>query len=151
MNARDTEQVVDILVVIDAERLMEQYGKKGAPSSPYGLGPSTEPAEEPPPATTTPVPDPAQLYEAGLDLVLWGVLFRLRDAPLGDGAHTGIWTLGYGLARLAVEAFRDTPPTLGPFSTPQLLTLPLPVVGLWLIARARRNASRPRPGSASSR
>jgi phosphatidylglycerol:prolipoprotein diacylglycerol transferase len=81
---------------------------------------------------------PAQLYEAGLDFVLWAVLFRLRDVPLGHGAQTGIWTLGYGLVRLTVEAFRDTPPVMGPFSTAQLLTLPMPVVGLWIIARARR-------------
>lgn len=42
MKERDTEQVVDILVVIDVERLMEQYGDKGTPSSPYGLGPNTD-------------------------------------------------------------------------------------------------------------
>jgi phosphatidylglycerol:prolipoprotein diacylglycerol transferase len=80
---------------------------------------------------------PAQLYESALDFALWGILFRLRDSPFGLGMQTGIWTLGYGLARLGVEFFRDTPSTVGPFSTAQLLSLPMPVIGLWLIARAR--------------
>jgi hypothetical protein len=41
MKERDTEQVVDILVVIDVEGLMAQYGGRGSPSSPYGLAPDT--------------------------------------------------------------------------------------------------------------
>ncbi|MGH7896080.1 MAG: prolipoprotein diacylglyceryl transferase, partial [Candidatus Binatia bacterium] len=84
---------------------------------------------------------PAQLYEALYDLVLWVVLFRLRDARLGEGMRTGIWALGYGVARLALDALRDTPPALGPFSTAQLLTLPMPIVGMWLVVRGRRRSS----------
>ena len=84
---------------------------------------------------------PAQLYEAAYDLVLWAVLFRLRDAPLSVGVRTGIWLFGYGVARFAVDALRDAPAAFGPFSTAQLLTLPMPVVGLWLVSRGRRAPS----------
>jgi phosphatidylglycerol---prolipoprotein diacylglyceryl transferase len=88
---------------------------------------------------------PAQLYEALYDLVLWIFLFRVRDAPLAEGVRTGIWAIGYGLARLGVDALRDAPSALGPFSTAQLLTLPMPLVGLWLVVRGRPRPSGPDP------
>lgn len=59
-----------------------------------------------------PLRHPSQLYEAvgeGLlvGLVLLVVYLVTRRRPLGSGVYGGIFTLGYGTARFAVEYFRQ--------------------------------------------
>ncbi|MEZ5779210.1 MAG: prolipoprotein diacylglyceryl transferase [Paracoccaceae bacterium] len=99
---------------------------------------------------------PSQLYEAGLEGLLLGLalylLFR-RGALKTPGLLTGTFLVGYGLARIVVEFFRQadaqfiTPDNplgqvihLGGFglSMGQLLSLPMVIAGLWLVARRRR-------------
>lgn len=95
---------------------------------------------------------PSQLYEAGLEGLLLGTLlialaFGTR-ALLRPGSIAGLFFLGYGIARLFVEHFRQadaqfiTPDNplgqvlaLGPIglSMGQLLSLPMILVGLALI------------------
>ena len=93
---------------------------------------------------------PSQLYEAGLEGValfalLWIVIFRggLRR----DGLVTALFCLGYALARIVSETFRQPDVQLGFFfgqtTMGMLLSLPLLVVGLLLLVRAYR---RPRAG-----
>ena len=106
---------------------------------------------------------PSQLYEAGLEgvvlgLVLW-VLFWRTDARYQPGKLVGSFLLGYGLSRYFVEFFREADgqyldnPILG---TPglhmgQLLTLPMIAGGVYLIATAKRRRVRVEPiaGTAS--
>lgn len=98
---------------------------------------------------------PSQLYEAGLEGLLLGLvlyfLFR-RGALKRPGLITGTFLLGYGLARFAVEFVREAD---AQFITPdnpmghviggamiglsmgQLLTLPMIAAGLWFLKRAR--------------
>ncbi|MBC7156739.1 MAG: prolipoprotein diacylglyceryl transferase [Rhodobacteraceae bacterium] len=101
---------------------------------------------------------PSQLYEAGLEGLVLGLVLLVLAARGGlrrRGLATGVFALGYGLARIAVETVRvadaqfitpDNPAgnvlALGPvgLSMGQLLSLPLVVVGAWLIVRARRRA-----------
>jgi phosphatidylglycerol:prolipoprotein diacylglycerol transferase len=98
---------------------------------------------------------PSQLYEAGLEglvlgLVLW--LLVRRDALKRPGLLTGVFLVGYGAARFAVEFVRQadaqfiTPDNplghalqLGGFglSMGQILSLPMILAGLWFISRAR--------------
>ncbi|MBN2907852.1 MAG: prolipoprotein diacylglyceryl transferase [Rhodobacteraceae bacterium] len=102
---------------------------------------------------------PSQLYEAGLEgLVLGAVLLILvlgRGAGRHPGRLTGVFFLGYGLARFTVELFRQadyqfiTPDNpmghvlhwhgMG-LSMGQLLSLPMMAVGLGLLWHARRRA-----------
>ncbi|MQA65657.1 MAG: prolipoprotein diacylglyceryl transferase [Alphaproteobacteria bacterium] len=93
---------------------------------------------------------PSQLYEAGLEgIVLFIVLLalvrfaRARERP---GLLTGAFIAGYGVARVVAEMFREPDPQLGflAFGTTmgQVLSLPLIVAGLWLVARACRTAPR---------
>ncbi|MBU2958750.1 prolipoprotein diacylglyceryl transferase [Paracoccus sp. 1_MG-2023] len=98
---------------------------------------------------------PSQLYEAGLEglllgLILW-VLVR-AGVLLRPGAAFGTFLLGYGLARIFVELFRvadaqfitpDNPlghviggPVIG-LTMGQVLSLPMVVIGLALILWAR--------------
>ncbi|EEW24643.1 prolipoprotein diacylglyceryl transferase [Rhodobacter ferrooxidans] len=99
---------------------------------------------------------PSQLYEAGLEGLLLGVvllLVVLRRGWLGwPGAVAGLFFAGYGLARFAVEFVRqpdaqfvtDANPLglafqLGGYGLTmgQALSLPMIAVGLWFILRAR--------------
>lgn len=102
---------------------------------------------------------PSQLYEAGLEGLLLGLLllwlaFRARSAFRRPGLIAGTFFAGYGLARFIVEFFRqpdaqfvspDNP--LGLYvqvggwglTAGQLLSLPMILAGLWFVARARRD------------
>jgi len=99
---------------------------------------------------------PSQLYEAGLEglllgLILWAVL---RAGGLRrPGLLFGVFLVGYSLARFFVEFFRvadpqfitpDNPlghviggPVIG-LSMGQLLSLPMLLVGLFFVLWARR-------------
>src|SRR5579871_2504606 len=93
-----------------------------------------------------PVPrHPSQLYEAffeGIVLFLLLLAAERRGARRRPGLMTGLFLAGYAAARMSGELFRQPDAQLGflIFGTTmgQLLSLPLLVAGLWLIARARR-------------
>jgi phosphatidylglycerol:prolipoprotein diacylglycerol transferase len=88
---------------------------------------------------------PSQLYEALLEgVVLFVVIFALsRRESLRErfGALTGIFLVGYGVARITGEYFREPDAFLGflAFGTTmgQILSIPMVAAGLWLIIRAR--------------
>ena len=99
---------------------------------------------------------PSQLYEAGLEGLLLGLvvylLFR-AGALKRPGTITGAFLLGYGLARMFVELFRQADQQFISATDPsgnvlslgnwglhmgQLLSLPMVLAGLWLLLRARR-------------
>lgn len=102
---------------------------------------------------------PSQLYEAALEgVVLALVLFAVVRAGglRRHGLALGIFIAGYGISRFIVEFFRQAD---GQFITPdnplghvlggavwglsmgQLLSLPMVVIGLWFIIRARPAAA----------
>ena len=91
---------------------------------------------------------PSQLYEATLEgLVLFTLLYLL--ATKGGwlqkrGALSGLFLLGYGLARSIVEQFREPDAHLGilwdVLTMGQLLSAPMLLLGMWLIWRAHRSA-----------
>ncbi|KAB2880784.1 MAG: prolipoprotein diacylglyceryl transferase [Albidovulum sp.] len=98
---------------------------------------------------------PSQLYEAGLEGLALGLLlwFLVRTGALKrPGLVTGVFLLGYGAARFAVEFARQADAQfispgnplghalqLGGFglSMGQILSLPMVLAGLWFITRAR--------------
>ena len=87
---------------------------------------------------------PSQLYEAALEgLVLFGVLWLCQHRGLRrrPGAVSGVFLIGYGLARITVEFFRQPDPQLGflfwDITMGQLLSVPLLFIGLWLVLRAK--------------
>jgi phosphatidylglycerol---prolipoprotein diacylglyceryl transferase len=100
---------------------------------------------------------PSQLYEAALEgLVLGAVLIWLgwrRGAFRTPGLVLGVFLAGYGLARVAVEFVRQPDVQFVSDGNPlglavqmggwgltmgQLLSLPMIIVGLWFLLRARR-------------
>ncbi|PKP91565.1 MAG: prolipoprotein diacylglyceryl transferase [Alphaproteobacteria bacterium HGW-Alphaproteobacteria-16] len=99
---------------------------------------------------------PSQLYEAGLEgLLLFAVLWFLfwkTDARYQPGKLVGTFILGYGLSRWFVEFFREHDAQFDGtiFATPglhmgQLLTIPMIVGGIYLIATAKKRRERVEP------
>ena len=104
---------------------------------------------------------PSQLYEAGMEGILLGLLLiylaRRTGAAKAPGRLLGVFLTGYGLARFIVEFFRQadaefiTPSDpmgnviqfghhLGGLSMGQVLSLPMIVIGLFFIWRSKRQA-----------
>jgi phosphatidylglycerol:prolipoprotein diacylglycerol transferase len=91
---------------------------------------------------------PSQLYEAALEGVVLFAAVRIATHRYRALAHagraSGIFALGYGLARIAVEFARE-PDTqigymLGFITMGMILSLPLVAVGVWLLWRSRTRA-----------
>jgi phosphatidylglycerol---prolipoprotein diacylglyceryl transferase len=89
---------------------------------------------------------PSQLYEAGLEglalfLIINGLerFTRIRERP---GALSGVFLIGYGVARSIAELFREPDSFLGflafGLTMGQWLSLPLIIVGLVLLLRPAR-------------
>ena len=93
---------------------------------------------------------PSQLYEAVLEgLVLFCVLLACARSPAvrsRPGLLGGIFLAGYALARIVAEMFREPDAHLGFLlagaTMGQLLSLPVLLLGLFLIVRARPLHSR---------
>ncbi len=88
---------------------------------------------------------PSQIYEAALEglllFVVLHLLWRSEAVRSRAGTLSGVFLLGYGLARAFVELFRQ-PDThlgflLGGPTMGQWLSAPMMAVGLYLIFRAR--------------
>ena len=93
-----------------------------------------------------PVPrHPSQLYEALLEGLLLFVAIRIAThrfhALARPGRAAGIFALGYGLVRIFVEFFREPDRQIGlmagMISRGMLLSVPLVLVGVWLLWRSR--------------
>ncbi len=93
-----------------------------------------------------PVPrHPSQLYEALLEgLLLFLVILWFQRKPRGVGAVSGLFLLGYGVARFIVEFFREPDAHLGllslGMSMGQWLTLPMIILGIILMVRAQKQS-----------
>jgi phosphatidylglycerol:prolipoprotein diacylglycerol transferase len=84
---------------------------------------------------------PSQLYEAGLEgvvlfIILWTYSSKLR--PLG--AVSGLFAICYGVFRFFIECFREPDVQIGYifgyFTEGQLLSLPLILLGIYLMVMA---------------
>jgi phosphatidylglycerol---prolipoprotein diacylglyceryl transferase len=88
---------------------------------------------------------PSQLYEALMEgLILLAVMLVLsRRQALRErfGLLTGVFLCGYAIARIIGEYFREPDAFLGflAFGTTmgQILSVPMLIAGVWLVARAR--------------
>lgn len=100
---------------------------------------------------------PSQLYEAGLEGLVLGVLlwflFWKTDARYKPGLLVGTFILGYGMARFFVEFFRQPDAGLENLSwglsMGQTLTVPMILGGLYLLltAKGRQSAATGLPHS----
>lgn len=104
---------------------------------------------------------PSQLYQAALEgalmLAVMTYAFWRTDKRYQPGWLVGLFTLGMGLARFGVEFVREPDSQLAEFaastglSMGQWLTIPMILLGLWLMwtAKGRRERVEPVAGPAS--
>ncbi len=95
---------------------------------------------------------PSQLYEALLEgVVLFILLFVLRRMGWRErpGFLAGVFLMGYGIARIVGEFFREPDSFMGflAFGTTagQLYSIPLILAGAWLAWRSKPLSARPGP------
>ncbi len=94
---------------------------------------------------------PSQLYEAFLEGILLFFVLRYfthkRDALSSPGLTTGIFLIGYGIARIFVENFKQWDPeqffTIWPITTGMVYSLPMVLLGLYFIRIARKKTPVP--------
>ena len=92
---------------------------------------------------------PSQIYEAILEglvlLVILHLVWRRDDWRATPGVISGVFLIGYGLARSFVEFFREPDAHLGFLiggaTMGQLLSIPMILVGIALVAYARKRAT----------
>lgn len=89
---------------------------------------------------------PSQLYEAALEgillLIVVSIVRRFPVVRRHPGTVSGVFLIGYGMARFTAEFFREPDAFLGYLwggaTMGQLLSLPMIVVGLGIVAWALR-------------
>jgi phosphatidylglycerol---prolipoprotein diacylglyceryl transferase len=87
---------------------------------------------------------PSQLYQAGMEgvllFLLLAVAVRRTDWQERPGLLSGLFLVGYGVARIVGEFFRQPDPQLGflfgGITMGQVLSLPMVLFGLWLMRKA---------------
>lgn len=92
---------------------------------------------------------PSQIYQASMEGVLLLIVLALlcRSPAIRSrlGTLTGAFLVGYGIARIIGEFFREPDEFLGFLfagaTMGQLLSLPMLLAGAWLIARAQPTAA----------
>ena len=90
---------------------------------------------------------PSQLYEAGLEgimlLALLAIAVYRFSALKRPGLVSGLFVCGYAASRIFVEFFREPDPQLGYLfggwlTMGMVLSVPMFLIGIWAILRARR-------------
>ena len=88
---------------------------------------------------------PSQLYEATLEgIALFAILWVISSRRQGRGLISGLFALLYGIFRCAMELVREPDAHIGYLAfgwltIGQVLSAPLILVGIWLIARSRNS------------
>lgn len=89
---------------------------------------------------------PSSLYQAVAEgLLLFAVVWWFAARPRGTGAVSGVFLLGYGCLRICTETFREPDGHIGllamGFTMGQMLSIPMVLIGILLLVRARRALS----------
>jgi phosphatidylglycerol:prolipoprotein diacylglycerol transferase len=92
---------------------------------------------------------PSELYEAGLEGIGLFVILRIATHRLKwlprRGANTGLFFLCYGLFRIALETVREPDRNMPSFplglTMGMMLSIPMVIIGVWLLWLSRRPES----------
>ena len=85
---------------------------------------------------------PTQLYEIGLSLMIFAILWRFRGRGKPVGWLFSLWLVLAGLERFAVEFFRAKDDRFfGVLTVAQIISLALVGVGFWMMRRAEMSRS----------
>ena len=85
---------------------------------------------------------PSQIYSSIKDLVIFGILWKIKDRKLPKGFSFWLFVALYGLFRTIVELFRQPDSQLGFFfgylSMGQLLSMPMFLIGAYMLFKVSR-------------
>jgi len=85
---------------------------------------------------------PSQIYEAALEglllFIVLQILWRRDSIRLKAGTLTGVFFIGYGCSRIALEFFRVPDGYVGFLTIGQALSIPMVLAGLGFIVFARK-------------
>ena len=88
---------------------------------------------------------PSQLYEACLEgfllFLILHLLWRVEVIRMKPGILTGVFLMGYAFSRMTVEFFREPDGIVGIFTIGQFLSIPMVILGLFLVWRGRQVAA----------
>lgn len=92
---------------------------------------------------------PSQLYEAAMEGLILFLILRVlthhRDALKTPGIVGGVFLAGYGTARIIAEFFREPHAqhwlNIGPFTAGQFYSLPMVLIGVFLVWRAQKSTT----------
>lgn len=85
---------------------------------------------------------PVQLLEAGLNFILFGILYYYGFKKRKSGKTLGLYLLCYTVIRIVTECFRGDivrGVSSGGISTSQIISLLLIPLGIWLVVRKEKN------------
>jgi phosphatidylglycerol:prolipoprotein diacylglycerol transferase len=91
---------------------------------------------------------PSQLYESALEgVILFAILWRLKDKKIPAGGILAFFLIFYGIFRFFIEFFREPDAqlgfVLGPFSMGQILCMAMTLGGIFLYAYLRKKEKIP--------
>jgi phosphatidylglycerol:prolipoprotein diacylglycerol transferase len=88
---------------------------------------------------------PTQLYETAMGMVMFAILWRLRDHDHAEGWLFGLYCVLAGVERFIVEFVRAKDDRFfGPFSAAQMIALAFIVLGIvWMRARSTPGPGKP--------
>jgi phosphatidylglycerol---prolipoprotein diacylglyceryl transferase len=88
---------------------------------------------------------PTQLYETAMGLVMFAILWRMRDHKHAQGWLFGVYCVLQGTERFIVEFFRAKDDRFfGMFTMAQMIALGFVAAGaVWMAMRAKPNAAQP--------
>ncbi len=82
---------------------------------------------------------PTQLYEAAYNVLIFLILYKLRDKPLKEGTLFATFMILYAFFRFSVELIKDLP-LYGPLTMGQWLSIPLLLGGVFLAWKVNRSS-----------
>lgn len=81
---------------------------------------------------------PSQIFEAILDLLVLPILFIVYRRRPPDGVVAWTWFTCYGITRTVAEIWREPDLAFGPITGGMLLSIPMIVLGAFMIRRCLR-------------
>ena len=84
---------------------------------------------------------PSQLIEGALDILVLPVLLIVYRKRPPDGVVGWTWFTCYGITRTIAEIWREPDMTLGPLTAGQLISIPMVVLGIYMIVRCLKGGT----------
>ncbi|MTI48535.1 prolipoprotein diacylglyceryl transferase [Sporosalibacterium faouarense] len=83
---------------------------------------------------------PAQIYEAVLNFILFGILWSRRKSIRYDGQLFFTYLIGFSINRFIVEFFRVNPIVIGPLTVAHVTSIVIIIISLIIMTKLKRKS-----------